>query len=175
MVPGYNRSGGGYSNRYEGHNSRGGGNWSHQRPWSGEGGRRYGRDDKPQNATGEGNEKQPIRYDSEFDFETANARFSREQLEEEMKQKLKISDTQSDSSQGERTVAEDPLIARESSETGVNTLDCYDKSKSFFDSISCESTQSEGNRYVHVHALFHSPKCFVMHKRNRTTALSKHA
>ena len=62
-----------------------------------------------------------------------------------MKQKLKISDNQSDSSQRERTVAEeDPLIAQESSETGPP--ECYDKSKSFFDSISCESTKSEGNR-----------------------------
>lgn len=73
-----------------------------------------------------------------------------------MKQKLKVTDNQLDTSPGEHSVAEeDPLATQETSEPGIggvdsNVANCYDKSISFFDSISCESTQPEGNRCVCV-------------------------
>lgn len=86
-----------------------------------------------------------FRYDSDFDFETANARFSREEVLEELK-KMKVEDE-------ERSVLEpdvngepqspDAIVVEE--EEGDEHLDeagndatPYVKDQ-FFDSISCES------------------------------------
>ena len=72
-----------------------------------------------------------------------------------MKEKLKISDAQPDTASGEQPATEeDPLVAQEMMEERRRgaaepspSADCYDQSKSFFDSISCEA---EGNRCVCV-------------------------
>ena len=104
--------------------------------------------------------QQPLRYDSEFDFDSANARFSKEQLEDEIKKKLKISDERSsaDSTPDETLPQERPEEELEEGEyheeddipeevvTEENSAECYDRSKSFFDNISCEANNSS-NRY----------------------------
>lgn len=99
---------------------------------------------------------QPLKYTKDFDFESANALFSKDQLEEEMKSKLRISDDQSkvggsnsedvleDSESPEQELEEGEL---EEEEQGNNSEGFYNKSRSFFDNISCEATQSNSNRY----------------------------
>lgn len=94
-----------------------------------------------------------FRYDSEFDFESANARFNKEVLEEEFKQKLSIDDHSSthsrrtsEGNEGAESPTSDDVIVEdvaggiEGSENGGAESDYYDKSKSFFDNISCESS-----------------------------------
>ena len=104
--------------------------------------------------------QQSLRYDSEFDFDSANARFSKEQLEDEIKKKLQISDERSsaDSTPDDTPPQERPEEEIEEGEyreeddipeevvTEEHSIECYDRSKSFFDNISCEANSSS-NRY----------------------------
>lgn len=96
-----------------------------------------------------------FKYDSEFDFETANARFKKDSLEQEFKEKLKIDGggggtrRGSESTNGEvegypsdDEVVEEGELVEEGNE---EEEDYYDKSKSFFDNISCE-VNSQGNK-----------------------------
>ena len=101
--------------------------------------------------------QQPLKYTKDFDFESANALFSKDQLEKEMKSKLKLSD---DQKEGGSDGAEPLRVEHEEleegelggdisrSDDGENEQDeeFYDKTKSFFDTISCESTQANPNR-----------------------------
>ncbi|XP_043946290.1 protein LSM14 homolog B [Protopterus annectens] len=82
-----------------------------------------------------------IKFEGDFDFESANAQFNKEELEKEFQNKLNIKDDKSDKADGdekgdsgvetqnsEGNAEEDPL--------GPNCY--YDRSKSFFDNISSE-------------------------------------
>lgn len=101
-----------------------------------------------------GNSNAPVyRYESEFDFESANARFKKEAFEEEFKQ-LHVDDKSemesrrvSESNGDEDPPLEDRTEVSVASSEGqldndadVAEDECYDKSKSFFDSISRESS-----------------------------------
>ena len=90
------------------------------------------------------------RYDSEFDFESANARFNKDDLEEEFKQKLKVVEGEEKVSNGNGTAeGMDEVGVEEIPADGGSEGEFYDKSKSFFDSISCESNKQSGaGRYV---------------------------
>lgn len=92
-----------------------------------------------------------FRYDSEFDFESANARFNKEVLEEEFKQKLTLdnqgsSRKSSEANEGLESPVSDDVVVLEGdnmeddqgSMEGAADAEYYDKSKSFFDNISCE-------------------------------------
>ncbi len=101
--------------------------------------------------------QQQLKYTKEFDFESANALFSKDQLEKEMRLKLKLTDDQKDggSDGGEPPVSveteelEEGEITRDELVNDIDEeQDHYDKTKSFFDTISCESTQSQTNRSV---------------------------
>ncbi|XP_018089972.1 protein LSM14 homolog B-A isoform X1 [Xenopus laevis] len=82
----------------------------------------------------------PIKFEGDFDFETANAQFNREELDKEFKDKLNFKEEKPEKEGEEKTDSgvetqnsdgnpeEDPL--------GPNTY--YDRSKSFFDNISSE-------------------------------------
>uniref|UniRef100_A0A8C6HAZ3 Protein LSM14 homolog B n=1 Tax=Mus spicilegus TaxID=10103 RepID=A0A8C6HAZ3_MUSSI len=79
-----------------------------------------------------------IKFEGDFDFESANAQFNREELDKEFKKKLNFKDDKADKgeekdsavmAQSEETAAEEGLL-------GPNCY--YDKSKSFFDNISSE-------------------------------------
>ena len=100
-----------------------------------------------------------FRYDSEFDFESANARFNKEVLEEEFKQKLNIDDHSSthsrrtsDGNEGAESPTSDDVIVEDvaggidGGDEGGAEGDFYDKSKSFFDNISCENNTSGGSQ-----------------------------
>ncbi|KAM4691746.1 protein LSM14 homolog B isoform 2-T2 [Rhinophrynus dorsalis] len=81
-----------------------------------------------------------IKFEGDFDFETANAQFNREELDKEFKDKLNFKDDKPEKEGEEKTDSgvetqnsdgnpeEDPL--------GPNIY--YDRSKSFFDNISSE-------------------------------------
>lgn len=96
------------------------------------------------------------RYDSEFDFESANARFNKDNLEEEFKLKVRVED--GGVVEGERRVSENsppetlPQPEEEEGrendmlENGSREGEFYDKSKSFFDNISCELNTAGNDR-----------------------------
>ena len=99
------------------------------------------------------------RYDSEFDFESANARFNKEGFEEEFKHKLNIDDHSSthsrrtsEGNEGAESPTSDDVIVEDmaggidGSDEGGAEGDYYDKSKSFFDNISCESNTPGANQ-----------------------------
>ncbi|XP_052818980.1 protein LSM14 homolog A-like isoform X2 [Mya arenaria] len=73
--------------------------------------------------------REPIKFEGEFDFESSNAQFDKEEIERELKQKLTLGDSKEN---GEKPV-----------ENGGDEEDdeyFYDKAKSFFDNISCEAS-----------------------------------
>ncbi|XP_064132375.1 protein LSM14 homolog B isoform X1 [Loxodonta africana] len=79
-----------------------------------------------------------IKFEGDFDFESANAQFNREELDKEFKKKLNVKDDKA-----EKGEEKDPAVATQNDETPVEEdllgPNCYyDKSKSFFDNISSE-------------------------------------
>jgi len=83
-----------------------------------------------------------LRFDNEFDFELSNAKFDKEQIEKELKEKLTIS--KKPSSGGDDGGSDDGEYEDEP-DTETEPA-CYDKSKSFFDNLSCDARNSGGNR-----------------------------
>ncbi|XP_019365703.1 PREDICTED: protein LSM14 homolog B isoform X1 [Gavialis gangeticus] len=84
-----------------------------------------------------------IKFEGDFDFESANAQFNREELDKEFKKKLNFKDDKADT--GEEKV--DPGVATQNSDGNADEdllgPNCYyDKSKSFFDNISSELKSS---------------------------------
>ena len=91
-----------------------------------------------------------FRYDREFDFESANARFDKENLEEEFKHKAKIvdgvrkaGDEQEECEDGELELDDEGEDDGEEVEQQSEVV--YDKKKSFFDNISCDTNKTGGN------------------------------
>ncbi|GAB1287305.1 Protein LSM14 homolog B [Apodemus speciosus] len=79
-----------------------------------------------------------IKFEGDFDFESANAQFNREELDKEFKKKLNFKDDKA-----EKGEEKDPAVMTQSEETAAEEdllgPNCYyDKSKSFFDNISSE-------------------------------------
>ncbi len=96
---------------------------------------------------------QPLKYTEDFDFESANALFSKDQFEKEIKSKLQIDDQK----EGEANVndhapqedegrVEEVVVEGDKEENSVD--ENYDKTKSFFDSLTCESNKQNTNRSV---------------------------
>ncbi|KAJ0069895.1 hypothetical protein NL108_016053, partial [Boleophthalmus pectinirostris] len=91
----------------------------------------------------------PVKFEKDFDFESANAQFNKEEIDREFQSKLKLKDEKSDKP-GEKAVngeeKAEPGAETPSETTGEDDRDplgpnCYyDKSKSFFDNISCDDT-----------------------------------
>jgi hypothetical protein len=98
---------------------------------------------EPQPAREPRTREDKLKFDSEFDFEQANARFE-EEMEKEFSEKLKISDThreQAQMEQREKEQREREAEQREKDSDEPKTF--YDKNLSFFDSISCEATDKQ--------------------------------
>ncbi|XP_035865896.1 protein LSM14 homolog B isoform X4 [Phyllostomus discolor] len=79
-----------------------------------------------------------IRFEGDFDFESANAQFDREELDKEFRKKLNFKDDRA-----EKGEEKDPAVVAPSDEVPAEEdhlgPSCYyDKSKSFFDNISSE-------------------------------------
>ncbi|PKK25141.1 LSM family member 14B, transcript variant X3 [Columba livia] len=84
-----------------------------------------------------------IKFESDFDFESANAQFNREELDKEFKKKLNFKDDKAETGEEKG----DPGVATQNNDGNVEEdllgPNCYyDKSKSFFDNISSELKSS---------------------------------
>ncbi|OXB78447.1 UNVERIFIED_CONTAM: hypothetical protein H355_007477 [Colinus virginianus] len=86
-----------------------------------------------------------IKFEGDFDFESANAQFNREELDKEFKKKLNFKDDKAETEEEKG----DPGVATQNSDGNAEEdllgPNCYyDKSKSFFDNISSELKSSWG-------------------------------
>ncbi|XP_075757218.1 protein LSM14 homolog B isoform X2 [Pelodiscus sinensis] len=83
-----------------------------------------------------------IKFEGDFDFESANAQFNREELDKEFKKKLNFKDDRAEAGEEKS----DPGVATQNDGNADEDLlgpNCYyDKSKSFFDNISSELKSS---------------------------------
>ncbi|XP_069573017.1 LSM14A mRNA processing body assembly factor a isoform X1 [Brachyistius frenatus] len=95
----------------------------------------------------------PMKFEKDFDFESANAQFNKEEIDREFQSKLKLKDEKSEKPEK----AEKALNGEDKGDSGVETQNSegnadeegdplgpncyYDKSKSFFDNISCDDTR----------------------------------
>ncbi|XP_067410229.1 protein LSM14 homolog B isoform X4 [Emydura macquarii macquarii] len=83
-----------------------------------------------------------IKFEGDFDFESANAQFNREELDKEFKKKLNFKDDKAETGEEKS----DPGVATQNDGNADEDLlgpNCYyDKSKSFFDNISSELKSS---------------------------------
>ncbi|XP_071428740.1 protein LSM14 homolog B isoform X2 [Pithys albifrons albifrons] len=84
-----------------------------------------------------------IKFEGDFDFESANAQFNREELDKEFKKKLNFKDEKAETGEEKG----DPGVATQNNDGNAEEdllgPNCYyDKSKSFFDNISSELKSS---------------------------------
>lgn len=81
-----------------------------------------------------------IKFEGDFDFESANAQFNKEEIEKEFQNKLTIKDDKSDKADGEeKDSGVDTRNSEGNTEADPLGPNCYyDRSKSFFDNISSE-------------------------------------
>ncbi|XP_039936321.1 protein LSM14 homolog B isoform X6 [Hirundo rustica] len=84
-----------------------------------------------------------IKFEGDFDFESANAQFNREELDKEFKKKLNFKDDKAETGEEKG----DPGVATQNNDGNAEEdllgPNCYyDKSKSFFDNISSELKSS---------------------------------
>ncbi|XP_044926385.1 protein LSM14 homolog B isoform X3 [Mustela lutreola] len=79
-----------------------------------------------------------IKFEGDFDFESANAQFNREELDKEFKKKLNFKDDKAEKGdeKDSAVVTQSDDAPAEEDHLGPNCY--YDKSKSFFDNISSE-------------------------------------
>ncbi|OWK15724.1 LSM14A, partial [Cervus elaphus hippelaphus] len=92
----------------------------------------------------------PMKFEKDFDFESANAQFNKEEIDREFHNKLKLKEDKLEKQ-------EKPVNGEDKGDSGVDTQNSegnadeedplgpncyYDKTKSFFDNISCDD-----NRY----------------------------
>lgn len=91
----------------------------------------------------------PMKFEEDFDFETANAQFHKDEIDKELQNKLKLKDDKTEKAlNGEETTdSEHPATegTNEEEEAVINTC-YYDKSKSFFDNLSCDDPSKSGER-----------------------------
>nr|XP_057932196.1 LSM14A mRNA processing body assembly factor a isoform X1 [Doryrhamphus excisus] len=92
-----------------------------------------------------------VKFEKDFDFESANAQFNKEEIEREFQSKLKLKDDKSESAvngeeKGDSAVdtQNNTSNADEGDPLGPNCY--YDKSKSFFDNISCDDSRKANDK-----------------------------
>ncbi|CAL9696685.1 unnamed protein product [Knipowitschia caucasica] len=88
----------------------------------------------------------PVKFEKDFDFESANAQFNKEDIDREFQSKLKIKDDGEKAVNGEEKEpgAEpqtEPSADEDRDPLGPNCY--YDKTKSFFDNISCDDSRKD--------------------------------
>ncbi|KAL8564577.1 hypothetical protein ACOMHN_032133 [Nucella lapillus] len=80
----------------------------------------------------------PLKFEGEFDFESSNAQFDKEEIEKELKQKLTIGGSDKQLNGEKECVPEEAEEEVEEEDEEAEVY--YDRAKSFFDNISCEAT-----------------------------------
>ncbi|XP_046907762.1 LSM14A mRNA processing body assembly factor a isoform X2 [Hypomesus transpacificus] len=102
----------------------------------------------------------PMKFEKDFDFESANAQFNKEDIDKEFQSKLKLKDEKTEKPEnalngedkGDSGVETQNSEGNAEEEGGGGTGDSlggnayYDKSKSFFDNISCDDTRKAAER-----------------------------
>ncbi|XP_028298837.1 LSM14A mRNA processing body assembly factor b [Gouania willdenowi] len=89
-----------------------------------------------------------MKFDEDFDFETANAQFHKDDIDKELQNKLKLKDDKSEKALNGAETADSEHPTTEGAaedEEAANTC-YYDKSKSFFDNLSCDDPNKLGDR-----------------------------
>ena len=88
-----------------------------------------------------------LSFEADFDFETANAKFNKEEIEEEFAKKISKMCLTAPTPDVE-TVTDVPAAEEEAKPTPAEDDEdqCYDRSKSFFDTISCEALEKENGQ-----------------------------
>lgn len=97
----------------------------------------------------------PMKFEKDFDFESANAQFNKDEIDREFQSKLKLKDDKTEK-------VEKAVNGEDKGDSGVETQnsegnaddECdplgpncyYDKSKSFFDNISCDDTRKANDK-----------------------------
>ncbi|XP_027017500.1 LSM14A mRNA processing body assembly factor b isoform X3 [Tachysurus fulvidraco] len=87
----------------------------------------------------------PMKFEKDFDFESANAQFNKEEIDREFQSKLKIKEEKAVNGEDKG----DSGVETQTSEGNMEEEDplgpnCYyDKSKSFFDNISCDDSRKD--------------------------------
>ncbi|KAM9351708.1 LSM14A mRNA processing body assembly factor a isoform 2-T2 [Symphorus nematophorus] len=94
----------------------------------------------------------PMKFEKDFDFESANAQFNKEEIDREFQSKLKLKDEKAEKAvngedkgdSGVETQNSEGNADEECDPLGPNCY--YDKSKSFFDNISCDDTRKANDK-----------------------------
>ncbi|XP_077375793.1 LSM14A mRNA processing body assembly factor b isoform X1 [Festucalex cinctus] len=83
-----------------------------------------------------------MKFEEDFDFETANAQFHKDDIDKELQNKLKLKDDKVEKTpNGEEADPEHPSAEASVEEEEATVPPCYyDKTKSFFDNLSCNDS-----------------------------------
>ncbi|KAM6950253.1 protein LSM14 homolog A-like isoform 1-T1 [Lycodopsis pacificus] len=87
-------------------------------------------------------------FEEDFDFETANAQFNKDEIDKELQNKLKLKDDKTEKAVNGEEPAESEHPANEGAneeEEAANST-YYDKTKSFFDNLSADDLSKGGDR-----------------------------
>ncbi|XP_026220888.1 LSM14A mRNA processing body assembly factor a isoform X1 [Anabas testudineus] len=94
----------------------------------------------------------PMKFEKDFDFESANAQFNKEEIDREFQSKLKLKDEKTEKSVNGEDKGDSGVETQNSESNADDECDplgpnCYyDKSKSFFDNISCDDTRKANDK-----------------------------
>ncbi|XP_023646112.2 protein LSM14 homolog A-like [Paramormyrops kingsleyae] len=93
----------------------------------------------------------PVKFEKDFDFESANAQFNKEEIDREFHSKLKLKDERPEKALNGEDKGDSGVDTQNSEENageddplGPNCY--YDKSKSFFDNISCDDSRKAAEK-----------------------------
>ncbi|XP_037606681.1 LSM14A mRNA processing body assembly factor b [Sebastes umbrosus] len=90
-----------------------------------------------------------MKFEEDFDFETANAQFNKDEIDKELQNKLKLRDDKTEKPQNGEEAAESEHPANEGTteeEEAACANTYYDKTKSFFDNLSDNDLSKGGDR-----------------------------
>ncbi|XP_036431870.1 LSM14A mRNA processing body assembly factor a isoform X2 [Colossoma macropomum] len=115
----------------------------------------------------------PMKFEKDFDFESANAQFNKEEIDKEFQSKLKLKDEKTEKAvngedKGDSGVDTQNSEGNAEEEDPLGPNCYYDKSKSFFDNISCDDTRERRQTWAEERRMnaetFGIP---LRHNRNR--------
>lgn len=88
----------------------------------------------------------PMKFEKDFDFESANAQFNKDDIDKEFQSKLRLKDEPIED-KGDSGVETQTSEGNAEEEDPLRQNCYYDKSKSFFDNISCDDTRKAGSGF----------------------------
>ncbi|XP_077067610.1 LSM14A mRNA processing body assembly factor a isoform X1 [Siphateles boraxobius] len=93
----------------------------------------------------------PMKFEKDFDFESANAQFNKDEIDKEFQSKLKLKDEKPEKALNGEDKADSGVDTQNSEgnadeEVPLGSNCYYDKTKSFFDNISCDDTRKAAER-----------------------------